>query len=186
MKYWHRSPAVWLLLSALLIGIMSAAGTAQAYSISGTVTNTTSTAGRVYLSLDLQGGGNTSLGVSVPVAANSSAPFSIRGVFGPSDYVINAFLDTAGNGVQHANSPAGSSGTISFNNSDMTDINFSVSPPAPVGLTSKIPDPAIAAISDAAAINFNSGQMMVEWVVYPGFPEYLLGICVRQSYKSYQ
>jgi hypothetical protein len=60
-KHWHQRPTLWLCLSVILIGIMSAAGTAQAFSISGTVTNNTSTAGRVYLSLDLQGGGHTSL-----------------------------------------------------------------------------------------------------------------------------
>jgi hypothetical protein len=159
-EYWHRSPVVLLLLSALFMGVMIAAETAQAYSISGIITNSTSTAGRVFLSLDIQGGGTTGLGLSVPVDASSSAPFSIRGAFGTSNYVIHAFLDAADTGVQHASSPAGSSGTISFNNSDMTGIDFSVSTPAPVGLTSNIPDPTVSATTDAVAINFNSGQMM--------------------------
>ncbi len=153
----------------LLISILAAAGTAQAYSISGTVTNTTSTAGRVYLSLDHQGGGSTNLGVSVNVAANSSAPFSIRGVFYPGNYVIKAFLDTAGNGIRYANSPAGSSGNISLGSSNVPGIDFSVSSPVPVGLTGKIPDPAIAAISNIAAINFDSGQMMADEAFIPEF-----------------
>ena len=151
----------------LLIGILAAAGTAQAYSISGTVTNNTSTAGRVYLSLDNQGGGATNLGVSVNVAAHGSAPFSIRGVFYPGSYVIRAFLDTLGNGVRYANSPTGLSGGITITSGNATGINLSVSSPSPVGLTSQIPDPAIAAISTIAAINFDSDRMREDEAYIP-------------------
>ncbi len=168
----HRNIAVWLLLSVLFIGVMTAAETAQAYTISGQVTNTTSTAGWVYLSLNNQGGGSfNGLGTSVWVAAagnpGSSVSFNIGGmpsVPSSTNLVINGFLDIVGSGIQYANSPDGSSGSIPFDNNNPSGITFNIGwPSPPLSLSSPISAPQILTTvttsGGGAAVVFDSSQM---------------------------
>jgi len=92
-----------LLVTLLLIFL---AAIAEAATISGTVTNSSSKSGWVYLSLRSQYG-NTGLGTAVQLNSGDSAPYSIIGAYDGS-YSVEAFVDTTDTGVHHANDPAAS------------------------------------------------------------------------------
>lgn len=114
--FWRRGCLMQLVAFwVLFVGVVSA----QAWDISGTVTNYDATrTGRVYLYLQQQFGGDTGLGVSIPAPA-SNTPFTIRGV--PNgDYILKAFVDGSGTGRLHANDPTWGSGTITIYNAPYT------------------------------------------------------------------
>ena len=99
------------------------------------------------MSLEQSGGGNVNgLGTSVLVSANGSADFSIGGVpgvYGTTNYVINAFMDTIGTGMQYATVLPGHQ-DVPFDSSDVTGIDFNLSSPDPaVVLWANIPDPYV-------------------------------------------
>lgn len=96
---------------------------ALAFNISGTVVNNTGKSGRIYITA-LQG--DQGPGVSI----SSAGSFTITGV--PSgNYTLQAFVDTQGNGVRHANDPAGSL-PVSVSSSDVTGQSITVTTPATV------------------------------------------------------
>jgi hypothetical protein len=93
-------------------------------SVNGLVSYTGSKSGRIYLSLQPSGGGDASLGTSV---AGAGSTFTINGVPAGA-YTLNAFMDTVGNGMQHASDPSGSvqvtvdtSGSVTVQNFFLTD-----------------------------------------------------------------
>ena len=126
----------WLLQLLVLLTLVGGAVTAEAGTISGTVSNTSGRTGRVFLYLQQSFGGDTGIGVSIPAPAPNT-PFTIRGV-PDGTYTLNAFVDGSGTGRLHANDPIwGPSGTITINNNNSANsvVNFithqTVAPLAP-------------------------------------------------------
>lgn len=107
--------------------MLASAVTAEAGTISGTISNTSGRTGRVYMYLQQQFGGDTGIGVSIAPTDPGWPNFTIRGV--PNGgYYLKAFVDGSGTGRLHANDPTwSSSGTIDINNSSYSGPNSAVS-----------------------------------------------------------
>ena len=178
---------IFSLFILCMFSILVGYGEAQAaYSISGTVTNNTSSPGRAYLSLSMQGGGTTNLGVSVLVAANSSAPFNIRGVTINGSYVINGFLDTTGTGYQFANSATGSSAAIPLNSGNVSGVSLTLSAQGPVALSGAIAAPKIATNGTGVAVMLDQSYHENRPAnLYTGIGKCLLGhvVTARQCHS---
>lgn len=102
-------------------------GGAWAASISGTVANSSGKTGRIYLSVQWSGGGDTGYGVSIA----APGPFQINGVQ-PGDYVVKALMDTQGTGIQHANDPRGTSSQVNVSSGDVSAGTITLNNPSPV------------------------------------------------------
>jgi len=85
-----------------LLALALLTGAAWGAAISGTVTNISGKSGRIYLSAERNGEGQTGLGVSIA----APGAYVINGVQSGT-YTVKAFMDTQGTGVQHANDPVG-------------------------------------------------------------------------------
>jgi hypothetical protein len=170
---------IFLVLALLIIPCFMASGEAQAASISGRVTNGTTSPGWVYLSLDYSGSGHSSFGTAVYVNASGYADYTIRGVTDHSTYVVNAFLDVYGRTIQLANSPAGSTGSFSFSGSDISGKDITVSAPGSVALSDAVPPPNVFATSTAAFIEFGNRNSIKAGGLY--VPE---SIKVKWGYAS--
>ncbi|SJZ88753.1 hypothetical protein SAMN02745119_01911 [Trichlorobacter thiogenes] len=116
-----------LLLSLMLIILMGLTSLCQAASISGTVSNLTGKTGRIYIkATPTDWGGDWSYGISIPAAGSytiSGLPDSFNGGYSPATYTLSAFVDTQGNGAQHANDPTvtlGSPVTIGSSTANLT------------------------------------------------------------------
>ncbi len=104
-------------LVVALLTVMLLGSSAWAASITGTVYNASGKSGRIYLSVQWSGGGDTGIGVSIPAAGS----FTINGVqANGGSYVVKAFMDTQATGVQHANDPSGTLGTGNIPSSSST------------------------------------------------------------------
>ncbi|QOX78505.1 IPT/TIG domain-containing protein [Trichlorobacter lovleyi] len=118
----------------LLFGLTSIA---QAYTVSGTITNGTSQTGRLYVMLVNSDGNSTGFGTSIAgiTASQANIPYSIRGVT-PGTYKVRAFLDprdnTAAAGHPYGASPFGSSNSFVITTSNYTVPLFSVATPTTV------------------------------------------------------
>ncbi len=122
----RRYLQMWLTFLLLVL-----ATAAESATVSGTVTNHTNIAGRVFI-VGKGSFGNAGWGRSVPIAANGTADFTIRGVQ-DGNYVLDAFLDTQNSGIQHANDPAGMS--AQFNVTGGADnVSIDLYSPTPVAL----------------------------------------------------
>ncbi|MDA8429236.1 MAG: Ig-like domain repeat protein [Geobacteraceae bacterium] len=141
MKIKNFGMARWVGRLLLVVCLMvSSAAAAHAWIINGTVTNNTARSGRVYMSLQ-QNGGDTGLGLSIPAPTPGTA-FQIHGVPNGT-YTLKAFVDGSSTGRLHPADPTWSSpGAITISGSDHTldsntTVNFSpapnVSPVAPLG-----------------------------------------------------
>jgi hypothetical protein len=124
-----------LLLSFMLIILLSLTSICQAASISGTVTNNTGQTGRIYIkATPTDWGGDWSYGISIPAGQTSytisSLPDSLNGSPNTATYILSAFVDLQGNGVQHANDPAVTLGTPVIIGS--TSANLTLATPTPV------------------------------------------------------
>lgn len=156
------------LLLTLMLLMLSAV--AEAATVSGTVTNNTGSAGRVFLTLSWSGGGDAGLGKSVTVAANSSASYSIRGVQG-GDFVVNAFLDTQNAGMHYANDPLGVSAPFNVTGADVPNVNVTLNNPSavalqpPVGAQVVAGDGGVLVMWDPAK-DLNSRQIATSYKVY--------------------
>jgi hypothetical protein len=128
MKGFRREFIVCLAACVLL---SAWSGFASAYTVSGTVTNNTDSAGRVFLRFQ-----DNSYGVSVEAGAKGSASYTIHGV--PDGiYTIKAFLDLQGTATQYANSPKGSVG-ITVSGADATADTITVNTPSSVSLSTTV------------------------------------------------
>jgi len=131
------------LLLALLLG-----SSAWAASISGTVTNSTGKSGRIYLTV-YQNGGSINHGTSIDAAG----AFTISGVPAGTPYLVRAFVDTQGTGIQHANDPRGNSVTVTLPATGNVSVgSFAVATPAPV-----------AAQAPPATVYSGAGVNFVKW-----------------------
>lgn len=117
-----RQSCIWFILLLVLLWT----GVAWSGSISGTVTNNTGKSGRIYLSLVQETGEATNLGTSIGAAG----PFTINGVDAGRSYRVEAFLDTQGTGIRHANDAAGSSSAVQATSGSVSVGTFSVTIPA--------------------------------------------------------
>ena len=115
----------WFMITVMLVLLVSPAWGA---SISGTVTNGTGKSGRIYLAVDYQNGGSSNLGTSI--ASTVSGSFTINGVTPGTQCSVRAFLDTVGNGMRHANDPAGVSTTVTAGSGNTSVGSFAVTTPA--------------------------------------------------------
>ncbi|GFE59357.1 carboxypeptidase regulatory-like domain-containing protein [Geobacter sp. AOG1] len=168
---WGRMiPAVAFLV--LFVGVVSA----NAYTVSGTVTNSSGKTGsRVYIGLNGQYGGNATYGVSIPAPApGTSAGYTIRGVPAGS-YVANAFLDLRGNtsATHHANDPVGSNNTIVITGADAVNADItlnlpSAGYPAPLApaLNGVIPGPGAALVNWNTPFSNNGNEIAYSYNVY--------------------
>jgi uncharacterized protein (DUF2141 family) len=104
-----RARNVCLFVTLLAVLVLSLGSSAWAASLSGTVYNGTGKTGRIYLSVNSQNG-SSNLGTSVASTGTSTA-FTINGVQTGVQYSVQAFVDTQGYGLQHANDPSGTSVT---------------------------------------------------------------------------
>lgn len=102
-------------------------GGAWAASISGTVADSSGKTGRIYLSVQGSGGGDTGYGVSIA----APGPFQINGVQ-PGNYVVKALMDTQGTGIQHANDPRGTSNQVNVSSGDVSAGTITLNNPSPV------------------------------------------------------
>jgi hypothetical protein len=140
----------------MLVSLLLVAGfavSAEAATVSGTVTNNSGIAGRVYLSGQWSNGGNAGWGISMPMGASGTANYSIRGVQDGS-YIINAFLDTQTSGMQHANDPVGTSAMF----------NVTGGAPAPnIGIT--LNNPPAVGLQPPTGVNVVAGDqsVLVTW-----------------------
>jgi hypothetical protein len=139
-----RWGCVWFALLFMLVG-----SAAWGASISGTVTNTTGTDGRIYLRLTNQPEGfSTQLGTSI----SGAGAFTINGVEAGNRYRVEAYLDTQDTGVQHANDPVGASVTV-----DATSGNVSV------GSFALHPQPVVPPEIGAVIVYQGNGGNIVLW-----------------------
>lgn len=122
MKKNSRTNLFFALLMVMLLGSTS---WAASMSISGSVTNTTGKSGRIYLSVTNVNGGNTNLGTSIA----GPGSFTINGLQQTGSYVVNAFVDTVGAGIQHANDPVGHSTSVNVVSGNTNVGSFPVSAP---------------------------------------------------------
>ncbi|MFA6147666.1 MAG: IPT/TIG domain-containing protein [bacterium] len=104
----------------------SGAGPA-AYSISGTVSGGTG-GGRIYVSVQWNGGGGTGYGTSVGGSGGGS--YTIRGV-PPGSYQVTAYRDLLGTGLHNAADPSGTSGTVTVTSGNVVNANVTMSDPTP-------------------------------------------------------
>lgn len=132
-----------MLLLLTLVFILLGATSALAYNISGTVVNNTGKSGRIYITA-LQG--DQGPGVSISAAG----AFTITGV-PAGGYTLQAFVDTQGNGVRHANDPAGSL-SVSVSGSDVTGQTITVNSPS-----------AVAAVAPQVIVYRGNGGNFVMW-----------------------
>lgn len=133
--------------------------TAWASSISGTVVNATGKTGRIYVSAENSWGGEP-LGTSIAAAGT----FTISGVQSGTTYTVRAYLDTQGNGVQHAGDPSGSaSGSITATAGNVAVGNISLMSP-----------PGVTAVAPEVTVFRGTGGNFVMWMDGPqngaGFP----------------
>ncbi|MDK9716646.1 MAG: hypothetical protein OEL57_01915 [Trichlorobacter sp.] len=123
-----------IIVPLLAIILMGLTGICQAASISGTVTNGTGKSGRIYIkATPTDWGGDWSYGISIPAAGSytiSGLPESFDGGYHQATYTLSAFVDTQGNGVQHANDPAATLGIPVTTGS--TTANLTLATPTPV------------------------------------------------------
>jgi uncharacterized protein (DUF2141 family) len=129
--YSPSAPAV--VVSANTTQNFTASSAVASYSISGTVSKSTSKTGSIYLraygtncnGCGSQGGTNI---------ATTGGAYTIRGLQSGS-YVVNAEMDSLGTGVKNATNPAGNSATATITSANVSGINIAVAdrtPPAPV------------------------------------------------------
>jgi len=135
-----------ILLQAVLLAMVSLVMVCQAdaYSISGTISNTSGRSGRTFISLQGNNGGyDTGIGVSVPAGTTS---YQIRGVTN-GDYKVKAFVDGTGTGMLHANDATFTSGTVTVNNADRTGVAIAfTSAPTIDPSQPPVPAPPLAAM----------------------------------------
>jgi len=114
-----RSVALLALLSAVLTA--GWASVADAYVVSGTVTNSAGKTGRTYLFVNNTAGYGTSIA--------SAGTFTISGV--PSGvYTITAVMDTRGDGRLFATDPIGVSTSFTVASADKSGIAITIDNPA--------------------------------------------------------
>ncbi|OGU08649.1 MAG: hypothetical protein A2075_02685 [Geobacteraceae bacterium GWC2_58_44] len=123
---WKKMPSRSLSLTLLLVILLGSS--AWGASISGSVGNSTGKSGRIYLSLNSQNGGSASLGTSIAAAG----AFTINGVQSGTPYTVQAFVDTQGTGIRHANDPSGSSGVVTAGSGNVPAGSFAVAIPSAV------------------------------------------------------
>lgn len=109
--------------------------------LSGSITNSTSKSGRLYVMLMDQNGGQASgYGTSIAnVAANATnIPYTIKGIRPGTYSKVYAWLDTRGTGYPYSDSPVGSTNPgspINVSGADISGLNFSVQGQGPQTLT---------------------------------------------------
>lgn len=111
-----------------LVLVLLGATSALAYNISGTVVNNTGKSGRIYITA-LQGDQGPGVSIGSAGVLTTNGAFTITGV-PAGGYTLQAFVDTQGNGVRHANDPAGSL-SVSVSGSDITGQTIVVTAPSP-------------------------------------------------------
>jgi hypothetical protein len=120
---------------------------AVGYTLSGTVNYAGPRTGRIYLSLN--GGNSFQLGTSI----GALGAFSIRGVSPGSNYVLQAWMDNVGQGVQNTSNPTGSVVNISVNG-NTGGVIVTLSDPTPPTLSSA-PGMNIAGTDQGAVVFVN-------------------------------
>lgn len=125
------------------------------YTVSGIVSSSSGSTGRVYVVLQMNGGGTTGLGTSIPDLA-SSPTFTIRGV-PPGDYSLAAWMDTSSpeTGVINAASPLGGTAGFSVTNADVISPDIVISDPTP---TSPLPAPQSVKVTGRG-----SNTALIKW-----------------------
>jgi hypothetical protein len=112
-----------VVVCVLLATLLSAGwpSNADAYVVSGTVTNNSSKTGRTYLFVNYSGGHGTSI--------DSSGAFSISGV--PSGtYTVTAVMDTRGDGRLFASDPTGVSASFTVASADKSGVDITLTNPS--------------------------------------------------------
>jgi hypothetical protein len=164
----NLSAILKILLVTLLL--VSTTSTVLAFNVSGTVTNQTGKTGRIYLRVQsvFNNSDTPVAGLSIPDGTTS---YAIRGVpDNGGDFVVSAFLDTKGDGVQHANDPVGMS--PNFNSSFNTGVPVTLSNPDPVATLLPPSAASVTFGTDSAAIfykrpeNNNGNQIATSYRVY--------------------
>lgn len=123
---------VWLTLMLLVMAIA-----AEAATVSGTVTNNSGKAGRVYLSLR-QWGWSTGLGkTTVSLNSGSSTSFSIVGVQ-DGTYDLVAIVDAGNDGDLGENDPSSTRSVTVSSGGNQTGQNLTINTPVTVPLTEPV------------------------------------------------
>ena len=156
-----------LLLTLCLV--VSSAAAVLAFDVSGTVVNLTTSTGRIYLRVKSVGNnGSPVAGLSIP---DGTTVYTIRGLPDTGgSYVVSAFLDATGDGVQHANDPVGSS--LPFNFPSSTGVNVTLDSPAPAVVLLPPGNASVTYGTDNAAIFFdhprdnNGNEIATSYKVY--------------------
>ncbi|MEI6823940.1 MAG: hypothetical protein WCK54_00005, partial [Desulfuromonadales bacterium] len=134
----------WFMQLLVIIGLMMClSGVAAAATLSGTVTNPTNKAGRVYVALT-DSYSNKNLGVSKTIAASGgTATFTISGVPNGT-YTLDAFLDVRyggkDSGLRHANDAYVQYGTPLTVTGDQSGLNVTLAKPTAIPLTMPLGD----------------------------------------------
>lgn len=144
-----------LILFSVVLSLLVST-TVFAATISGTITNSTSKSGRLYVMLESNNGA-TGIGTSYAnVTAGAAVPYTLRGVR-PGDYtVVRAFLDTRGTGVPYSESPIGANFT-SFAVATDADIVSGKD----VVLSDITPAPTVTAPLNLSAAPLNNGVLLL-------------------------
>ena len=151
-----------LLFAAIFLVLMS--GVSWGASISGSVVNNSGKSGRIYLSVQWDGGWDTGRGVSI--AAPGS--FQINGMQ-PGTYRVKAFLDPQGTGIRHANDPSGISGELNVSSGNVSAGTIYLNNPS-----------SVAAEAPEVMVYRGSGGNIVLW----GGPETDEGV-IADKYTIY-
>jgi uncharacterized repeat protein (TIGR02543 family) len=112
------------LVVALLMTILLGSS-AWAADISGTITNSSTGSGRIYLIVSGQNGGDNSFGTSLTTSDPGYPAYTIKGL-PPGTYSIHGFIDTRGNGSPYSGSPIGgrpNDETFTVGETNLTGIN---------------------------------------------------------------
>ena len=121
---------------------------AVAYTVSGSVSYSGKATGQVYLTLNGNNCGGTTLG---SILQNGS--FVIHGV-PPGTYTLQAWMDNLGNGAQNASNPTGSTPNVTVSNGNVTSAAVTLTDPSPVTLGSSPTIKGVSAIDGGAVIQY--------------------------------
>lgn len=149
----------------------TAASAIASYSISGTVTVSTTKTGLIYLRVyntGCTGCNNTVAGTTI---ATTGGAYTIRGLQ-PGTYSVNAEMDTLNTGVKNAGNPVGNSATATITTANVSGVNVTVAditPPTPVTPTTGL------------MINPSSNAAFIFWDT----PRDANGTEITSTYKIY-
>jgi hypothetical protein len=125
------------------------------YTVSGTVAYSGTHTGQVYLALNSNSCGGSTLGTSITKAtlATGGGAFTIRGV-PPGSYSLQAWMDNLGLGAQNVSNPTGSSSSLTVSAANLSGVTVKLKDPTAVTLSSTPSIQGVSPFNDGAIVSY--------------------------------